>query len=106
MKKALIDLFNDVERRNRLFYSIFLSTVLGISIFFTYQTVILNSKAHTLDTHGKALDDKLTQTLSSMKQTQKELEILKSQDQYKSNKDLEKTISAIESSYKKSVTVY
>ena len=50
--------------------------------------------------------DRLSITLSSLKQSQQELADLQNQDQYKINQDLEKTITAIESSYKKSVVVY
>lgn len=103
MKKIIEQL-----RANRFIASSLLITTLliGATLYYAYTTVTLNSTVTTLNAKERTLDDKLTRTLSSMKQTQKELADLKNQDQYKINKDLKKTIAAIETSYKKSITVY
>lgn len=74
--------------------------------FFAHRTLTLNSTVSTLHANERSLADKLSITLSSLKQSQQELADLQNQDQYKINQDLEKTITAIESSYKKSVAVY
>lgn len=86
-----------------LFITVLFILVIG---YFAYTTVTLNTTVTTLNAKEKTLDTNLARTLASMQQTQRELEDLKNQDQYKINKDLEKTIAAIESSYKKSVAVY
>lgn len=74
--------------------------------FLAYKTFTLNSTVSTLHANERSLGDKLSITLSNLKQSQQELTDLKNQDQYVINQDLQKTISSIESSYKKSVAVY
>lgn len=87
--------------------SLVVTTVLTAATgYFAYTTLTLNTTVTTLNAQERSLDDKLTSTLASMQQTQKELEGLRNEDQYKINKNLEETIAAIESSYKKSVSVY
>ncbi len=74
--------------------------------FFAYKTLTLNSTVSTLHANERSLDDKLSLTLNSLKQSQQELADLKNQDQFKINQELEKTITSIESVYKRGVSVY
>lgn len=91
----------------KMIFTLLTTGVLVISTgFFAYKTMILNSTVSTLHASERSLGDKLSLTLNSLKQSQEELTDLKNQDQYKINQELEKTISSIESVYKKSVVVY
>jgi exopolysaccharide biosynthesis protein len=74
-----------------------LVSILSIAFFLYYQK---NSRQLSLANGQK---DKLTKALAAVK---KDLNVLKSQDQYKINKDLEDKIAKIEATYTKAVTAY
>lgn len=87
-------------KRYRTYAVIIPSALAGILVILVIIT-IFQSKAQT-----KALADSASTYQKQLTATKKELAVLKNQDQYKRNDDLQKNIKAIEATYTDTVKVY